>query len=190
VIMNDLGWEDGSRMGVYGTTGHPVIELHGGPGATGAGAPVSRELSTTFTAFSPWQRGSYDTPLTVAQHIEDLYGFINSRLAGSRPALIGESWGAMLALAYAAAHPDTVGPLVLVGCGTFDKASRARMGEIIEEHTTDEMRAELQRLESDDLGPGRTRLTKRNEILRYVYDYDPVDDPVEYHPGRFASGRF
>jgi pimeloyl-ACP methyl ester carboxylesterase len=33
----------------------------------------------------------------------------------------------MLALAFAAAHPDLAGPLVLVGCGTFDPAARARL---------------------------------------------------------------
>jgi pimeloyl-ACP methyl ester carboxylesterase len=179
--MKALGWEDGTRMGVYGTIGHPIIELHGGPGATGAGAPISRELSDTFRAFSPWQRASSDTPLTVAQHINDLHGLIRTRLDGARPALVGESWGAMFALAYAAAYPDNVGPLALVGCGTFDKAARARIGEVIEEHTTDEMRAQLQRLEIEVSDPGE-RMTKRNAILRYVYDYDPVvlseeDDP-------------
>jgi len=40
--MEDLGWEDGSRMGVYGAEGHPVIELHGGPGAAASEtAPTS-----------------------------------------------------------------------------------------------------------------------------------------------------
>jgi pimeloyl-ACP methyl ester carboxylesterase len=32
----------------------------------------------------------------------------------------------MLALAYAAEHPHDAGPMVLVGCGTFDRLSRAQ----------------------------------------------------------------
>ena len=30
----------------------------------------------------------------------------------------------MLALAYAAEHSDSIGPIVLIGCGTFDEPSR------------------------------------------------------------------
>jgi hypothetical protein len=41
----------------------------------------------------------------------------------------------MLALCYAAAHPNKAGPIVLVGCGTFDHASRARMKEILRDRT-------------------------------------------------------
>jgi pimeloyl-ACP methyl ester carboxylesterase len=48
----------------------------------------------------------------------------------------------MLALAYAAEYPKTVGPLVLIGCGTFDRASREevirirkhRISEYIKKH--------------------------------------------------------
>ena len=32
----------------------------------------------------------------------------------------------MLALAYAAEYPETVGSLVLIGCGTFDRNSREK----------------------------------------------------------------
>ena len=39
--------------------------------------------------------------------------------------LVGWSWGAMLGLSFAAAHPDRVAALALVGCGTYDEATRA-----------------------------------------------------------------
>jgi pimeloyl-ACP methyl ester carboxylesterase len=39
----------------------------------------------------------------------------------AKPSIVGESWGAMLALAYASAYPETTAAIVLVGCGTFDK---------------------------------------------------------------------
>ena len=52
---------------------------------------------------------------------------------GQLPALVGESWGAMLALAYAAEPPENTGPIVPVGCGTFDKQSREVGAKIREE---------------------------------------------------------
>ena len=52
-------------------------------------------------------------------------------------------------LAYAAAHPDHAGPLVLVGCGTFDTVARARLVEILEERMTAELRADIERLEEE-----------------------------------------
>jgi pimeloyl-ACP methyl ester carboxylesterase len=39
----------------------------------------------------------------------------------------------MLALAYAAAHPEAASAIVVIGSGTFDLAARARMRELIAE---------------------------------------------------------
>jgi pimeloyl-ACP methyl ester carboxylesterase len=43
----------------------------------------------------------------------------------------------MLALAYACSHPENARALVLIGCGTFDAESRARMKELIGERGTE-----------------------------------------------------
>jgi len=117
----------GLRTRIHSTTGPPVIVLHGGPAAVGEAAGLARGLADRFRVLEPWQRGSGPSPLTVATHVADLHALIEAACAGERPALVGESWGAMLALAYAAAHPDTPAALALVGCGTFDLASRARL---------------------------------------------------------------
>ena len=121
------------RIRTYGTSGPPVIVLHGGPGAPGHMAPVALGLADTFRVLEPFERASGAEPLTVSLHIADLHALILERLPGELPALVGSSWGAMLALAYAAAHPETAGPLVLIGCGTFDLAARARLRAILEE---------------------------------------------------------
>ena len=123
--MRDLGWGKNKRIGIYGDKGPTVIVLHGGPGAPGGSALVAKGLSDDFRVFEPWQRPSGDIPLSVSVHIEDLYQLIFTRCGDEKPALVGESWGAMLALAYAAEHPASIGPIVLIGCGTFDKDSRA-----------------------------------------------------------------
>ncbi|BBO66641.1 alpha/beta hydrolase [Desulfosarcina alkanivorans] len=123
--MTGLGWEENKRIGIYGNKGPTAIVLHGGPGASGSAAPVAIGLSYHFRVLEPWQRRSSDIPLTVAVHISDIYDLIKSCCSDEKPILVGESWGAMLALAYAAEYPETVGPIALIGCGTFDKKARA-----------------------------------------------------------------
>jgi pimeloyl-ACP methyl ester carboxylesterase len=95
-------------------------------------APVARALAGSFRVLEPWQRGSSAEPLTVARHVQDLHELLAVRAGGERCALVGHSWGAMLALAFAAAHPNQTLAVVLIGCGTFTVASRARMHEILE----------------------------------------------------------
>ncbi|VTR67709.1 hypothetical protein DESC_610292 [Desulfosarcina cetonica] len=101
-----------------------VITLHGGPGTTGSAVRLAQGLSRNFRVIEPWQRPSGEIPLTVAVHIQDLHNLILSRCKGEKPALVGSSWGAMLALAYAAEYSETINSMALVGCGTFDKESR------------------------------------------------------------------
>jgi len=133
------------RVRTYGNSGPLVIVLHGGPGAAGHMAPVARGLAESLRILEPFQRGSSAIPLTVARHIEDLRELVESCGEGTRPALVGSSWGAMLALAFAAGYPDLAGPLVLIGCGTFDTVARGRMQTILDER----LGAPL-RLETDD----------------------------------------
>lgn len=178
------------RVRIYGETGPPVIVLHGGPADAGGAAPLARGLADGFRVFEPWQRGSGGPALTVAQHVADLHQVVESpRLraggGGVRPALVGESWGAMLALAYAAAHPNSAGPLALVGCGTFDPAARARLRALIEERTTDEMRRRIERLKADVTDPAE-QFRRRYELMRPIYSHDPIEaDDRDRNPEPF-----
>jgi pimeloyl-ACP methyl ester carboxylesterase len=159
------------RVREYGTAEPWVIVVHGGPGAMGGMAPVACGLERRFRVLEPWQRRSGEEPLTVARHVADLHELVQARCEGQRPALIGHSWGAMLTLAYAAAHPDEAGPLVLVGCGTFDPAARARMQAIREGRMDDKVRAEMARLEEEIADPGR-RLCALGRLMMVVDSYD------------------
>jgi pimeloyl-ACP methyl ester carboxylesterase len=109
-------------------------------------SPVARALADSFHVLEPFQRGSGGAPLTVARHISDLHQVVASCSAQGQPALVGHSWGAMLALCYAAAHPGRVSSLVLIGCGTFDPAARERMRAIRQARMTDRLRSRLERL--------------------------------------------
>jgi pimeloyl-ACP methyl ester carboxylesterase len=137
----------------YGTSGPFVVAVHGGPGAAGYLAPVARQLADSFRVLEPFQRSSGGLPLTVAQHVADLQTVVETRCENTRPALVGHSWGAMLALAYAAAHPDRLSALVLVGCGTFDRTARAQMRETRDRRLDDDSRRRIERLPQEVADP-------------------------------------
>ena len=81
----------------------------------------------------------------------------------------------MLALAYASAHPESVVALVLIGCGTFDKAARARMNETIESRIDGRLRQRLQLLAQEYPDPG-DRLQAERRLTEKVYTYDPIPE--------------
>ena len=161
----------------YGTTGLRVVLLHGGPGAAGYLAPVARELSDAFRVIEPFQRGSSDVPLTVARHVADLHEIVE-RFPEERPALVGHSWGAMLALAYAAAHPGRATSIVLVGCGTFDPVARARTREIREARMTDDVRRRMDALSREIPDPDR-RLRAMGKLMMQLDSFDPIVEKSE-----------
>jgi pimeloyl-ACP methyl ester carboxylesterase len=85
----------------------------------------------------------------------------------------------MLALAYAAEHPEKVCAIVLVGCGTFDKAARGRLRATLDARIGTELRSRLEQLKREFPDPDE-RLKKRYELTRALYDFDPVDsDDIE-----------
>jgi pimeloyl-ACP methyl ester carboxylesterase len=161
------------QIRTYGISGPTVIVLHGGPAAVGEAAPIARHLAPPFHVLEPWQRGSGGAPLTVARHVGDLHELVQVHCGADRPALVGESWGAMLVLAYAAAHPQNAGPIVLIGCGTFDPISRARMTAILEERMDDGLRRQLERLSAEYPDAGE-RLTRQFELTQPLYLFDPI----------------
>lgn len=125
----------------YGTGGPLVAVLHGGPGAPGSMASLARELAGRFTVLEPRQRRSGGPPLTVARHVEDLAAALPEGAA-----LVGHSWGAMLALSFAAAHPGRARSLALVGCGTYDPATREAFRQAVGERLGEGGRRRLEEL--------------------------------------------
>jgi pimeloyl-ACP methyl ester carboxylesterase len=166
------------QVRTYGTAGPVVIVVHGGPGAPGHMAPVARGLADQFRVLEPLQRGSSAEPLTVARHVQDLQELVEARCGGSRPALVGFSWGAMLVLGFAAAHPDRAGPLVLIGCGTFDPAARQRFQSILNQRSTALWRQRRDRLADDFPDPGE-RLRAMAELLLPLYSHELVTTDLE-----------
>ena len=155
----------------YGMAGPWVVLVHGGPGAGGYLAPLAQALAGSFRVLEPLQRGSGSEPLTVARHVADFEEVVNECCGDARPAIVGHSWGAMLALAHAAAHPDSVRALVLIGCGTFDQASRNRMGAILEERASDDLRRRMACLDVEVSDPDE-RLRRSGDLVLPLYSHD------------------
>jgi pimeloyl-ACP methyl ester carboxylesterase len=161
------------------------VVVHGGPGAPGSAAPLARELADGFRVLEPWQRRSGGEPLTVACHVADLHALIASRCRGERPAIVGHSWGAMLGLAYAAAHPGEGSPLVLVGCGTFDAAARARLRAIREARMDGEFRQAMARLDRVYPDPDE-RLGAAGQLMARLDSYDAAPGNASEDLGKAA----
>ncbi len=119
--------------------GRPLLVLSGGPGFSSEYMrPVAERLSRTCRCILLDQRGTGRshmeaiTPqnMTLALCIADLDALRES-LHLERWSLLGHSWGGMLAMAYAAAHPDRVDALLLIGPGGTDLSFRSYFGDNI-----------------------------------------------------------
>jgi len=169
-----------SEMAVrlYGEVGPKVVLLHGGPGAAGYMAPVARELSNSFRVIEPFQRRSENEPLTVQRHIDDLDDVIHEYCTEEQPAIVGHSWGAMLALAYAAQRPGVARCIVLIGCGTFDSAAREQLQSTLVERTTPQLTSRLRRLSREIADPD-VRLCVYGRLLEPLYIFDALRDETD-----------
>lgn len=111
----------------YGT-GDPVVILSGGPGVSSKQEDdLALHISKTHRAILFDQRGtglSHTTPfdsttINLSTAINDI-DLLRQHLHISKLTLTGHSWGAMLAGAYIAAHPDKVEAVLMIGGGELN----------------------------------------------------------------------
>jgi pimeloyl-ACP methyl ester carboxylesterase len=160
----------------YGSGLRTVAAIHGGPAAAGDLAPLARRLSERWRVLEPYQRGSGGRQLTVSTHIQDLDDLLRERCTARPTIIVGHSWGAMLALAYAAEHPTAAAALVLVGCGTFSREARQEFERRRAAHLTpadQEAIAFLKKTEQD----ANRRLAAVGRVMARAYAYDAEDGP-------------
>jgi pimeloyl-ACP methyl ester carboxylesterase len=172
----------------YGSGGEAVALLHGGPGAAGEMATVARRLGARLDAFEPLQRGSGTVPLTVATHVTDLRELIHEVWRVAPVRLVGFSWGAMLALSYAARHPGDVERVVAIGCGTLDAEAR----RIYQTRMAERMDAKTRSLlcEIEDSLTAEADHARRNDLfaeLGRIYTRLQAFDPREIRPDESSS---
>jgi pimeloyl-ACP methyl ester carboxylesterase len=166
----------------YGTSGPQVIVVHGGPGACGSMAVIARELADSFRVLEPFQSG---LATTVADHVADLHEVIESCSDSVPPALVGHSWGAALSLAYASAHPDNAGPIVLICSGTFDLPSRDQLSANMAKRMNAYIRRRLEQV--DQLTDPNDRFRALGALTMELYSYDLVTTEQEIDESETGS---
>jgi pimeloyl-ACP methyl ester carboxylesterase len=103
----------------------PIVFVHGGPGVSDMrhDAPALAALATDrdiylYDQVGTGGSGRLDDPrgYTLHRSVQDLDA-VRAFTGADRVVLIGHSWGARIATAYAAEHPDSVASLVLTAPG-------------------------------------------------------------------------
>ncbi len=142
-----IGWYEQSG------TGPPLVLCHGGPGMWDYLEPLGVLVDDITTVVRYDQRGSErspaDGPFTVAQFVADL-DELRAHLGYESWIVGGHSWGAMLALHYAFAHPDRTRALVYISGVGIGRAWNAAYHAEADRRRTPEQNARLEELSQTD----------------------------------------
>jgi proline iminopeptidase len=163
-------------------TGPPVVCLHGGPGLWDYLAPLAGLLDDTFTVIRFEQRGcgrsTGDGPFTIAQAVDDL-DQVRAALGFSRWAVAGHSWGAELAIRYAARHQDHVAAVAYIAGVGAGNGFREAFGAELERRLGPERGrlAELSAMPEGELTPD---LERERCLLQWRPDFSPGSAAAEH----------
>lgn len=148
------------RYRLYGEDGFPaLLLLSGGPGLASTYLEgVARSLAPhrlvvlldqRGTQFSPVPEDSDEAQFALAELVADLEA-LRVHLGFEEWAVLGHSWGGMLGMAYAAAHPERVERLLLVASGGATLEFAATFGANIDRRLSDEDRRAAEAWESPE----------------------------------------
>jgi pimeloyl-ACP methyl ester carboxylesterase len=113
----------------WGTTGPPVVCLHGLFGSASNWRSVARRLAGSYRVYATDQRGHgrspHATPLDYPALAEDLRGFLEKHHLAPA-SVIGHSMGGKAAMTLATRNPELVSRLVVVDIAPTTRASDQR----------------------------------------------------------------
>lgn len=173
-----------------------MVLLHGGPGLWDYLEPVARLVDTETVVHRFDQRGCGGSDPSDEQTIERAVADIEAlriHWSHERWIVLGHSYGAMLASAYAARHPDRTAAMVYlsgVGIGDWRTPYRAERARRMTPRQTE-------RLAALDGRPRSTKEEVEFRALSWFTDHaDPVrgwqwalEDAAVDHPVNFAANR-
>ncbi|HOX45806.1 MAG TPA: alpha/beta fold hydrolase [Myxococcota bacterium] len=132
-----------------------VVVVHGGPGGNHLSLRALEALAPRFRVILYDQRGTGESDrfqvaseadlatLSMEENVEDLEA-LRQRAGQDRITLVGHSWGAGLAVLYAAAHPEHVEKLVVYSGGPEDEPLSKLKSKAHFARLTDEEKARAQ----------------------------------------------
>jgi proline iminopeptidase len=158
-----------------GGKGHPVIFVNGGPGLDLASflpqvAPLA--LQQNLILYDQRCCGQstgypYEASIRLPTFVEDLEG-LRTGLSLSSVALVGFSFGGLIAMAYTIAHPDVVSHLILLDSVPGRDQDSADFSPILRTRTPPSEQAELDRLRnSPELAQGSGAILNQWLRLRF-----------------------
>jgi pimeloyl-ACP methyl ester carboxylesterase len=161
----------------YGAGPFGVAILHGGPGAAGEMAPVTRELAATRGILEPLQ-----TAATIGGQVRELRVAIES--TGTPPlVLVGFSWGPLLGLIFAARHPALVKKLILISCPPCEESyagdiMKTRLGRMSAEDRSTTLSVILS-LDDPGTKDKNTLMGRLGALILKAESYDPLPHDTE-----------
>jgi proline iminopeptidase len=179
-----VGLRDGAEIwATVSGSGPPVVLLHGGPGLWDYFGSLAELLADTYTVVRFDQRGcgrssAYDGPFTIAQAVDDM-DQVRAAFGLGRWAVLGHSWGAELAVRYAARHLNrTIAVAYVAGIGGGDGFKPGHKAESKRRLGSDYDRwAVLAGRPDSDRTPEEER---EYCLLQWATDYSPAGDPAAH----------
>ena len=166
-----------------------IVMLHGGPSLFGYMHTLSEALRPCWSVLTYAQRGTIANPsvlenITIEGHFEDLDGLIAQHKQGRPVILIGHSWGADLALIYAANRPRAIEKLILISTAPLSWKLEIAMEKRLHQRLSAEVLARSQKLAGQMERLLESPMSARRELNALAaarlkltlsaYHYDPV----------------
>jgi proline iminopeptidase len=160
-------------------TGRPVLVLAGGPGDDcDYMLPVAADAAKSAQAILLEQRGTgrsrppaiNQTTINLANYLDDLEA-LRIHLSLEQWTLVGHSAGGLLAMYYAAAHPDRVDKLILLDTAPIASEFLRPLQDNILDRLSSEERDQLAALEkSESTSPEVVSAMTRLQIGAFFFD--------------------
>lgn len=147
----------------YGKPPYTVAVIHGGPGAAGYMAPVARQLGQHYGVLEPLQSAN-----SVQGQISELNAQLLSQ-SQKAMCLIASSWGAVLALLYAAQFPTMCTKVIIIGSAVFDAQSSAAVKKTRMARLSEQSKQQLAELENQLQHSNQSQ--RQNQILQQIAEY-------------------